>query len=176
MRVKVEVSQRRLVEVDVPEARVGEVRKFASPVSLENFEEVAGVKVDWDDSCASSGTTVQKVIFSGVALPGSELPPVLSVELVMRAVVTHYDGKLADLKGSSRLQVTARRLMVAMYLARKLTGTSFPEIGRCFGGKDHSTVFHAVKTIERLLPGDSALREAVEAIERSLVKATEDST
>jgi chromosomal replication initiator protein len=58
--------------------------------------------------------------------------------------------------------------MIAMYLARKLTGSSFPEIGGRFGGKDHSTVISAVKKIERLLAEDSNLRSVVTTLESHL--------
>jgi chromosomal replication initiator protein len=58
--------------------------------------------------------------------------------------------------------------MIAMYLARKLTGSSFPEIGHRFGGKDHSTVISAVKKIEHLLAQDPNLRSVVTTLESHL--------
>ncbi len=55
-----------------------------------------------------------------------------------------------------------------MYLARRYTGASYPEIGEKFGGKDHSTVIHAVKKIEKLLGNDSSLTKKVDALSRKI--------
>jgi chromosomal replication initiator protein len=75
---------------------------------------------------------------------------------------------LHDLKGPKRLQAVARPRMIAMYLSRKLTGSSFPEIGSRFGGKDHSTVISAVNKIDGLLAQDSNLRSVVNTLESHL--------
>jgi chromosomal replication initiator protein len=64
--------------------------------------------------------------------------------------------------------VVARPRQVAMYLAKQLTSRSLPEIGRKFGGRDHTTVIHAVKKIEELIELDSALAEDVELLRRML--------
>jgi chromosomal replication initiator protein len=62
----------------------------------------------------------------------------------------------------------ARPRQVAMYLAKQLTSRSLPEIGRKFGGRDHTTVIHAVKKIEELSASDTALAEDVELLRRML--------
>src|SRR3546814_12069968 len=67
-----------------------------------------------------------------------------------------------------RVRAIARPRQVAMYLAKELTPRSYPEIGRRFGGRDHSTVIHAVRTVEALRVSDSELDAEIAAIRRSL--------
>ena len=67
-----------------------------------------------------------------------------------------------------RARVVARPRQVAMYLAKQLTPRSLPEIGRKFGGRDHTTVMHAVKKIEELIASDNSLAEDVELLRRML--------
>jgi chromosomal replication initiator protein len=95
-------------------------------------------------------------------------PTGLTVEIIQRDVAAYFDVKLHDLKGQRRHRVVAHPRMVAMYLTRKLTNMSYPEIGSRFGGKDHSTVMSAVRKIERLCAEDAAVRSVVATIESRL--------
>ena len=95
-------------------------------------------------------------------------PTGLTVESIQREVAAYFDVKLHDLKGPKRHRSVAHPRMVAMFLCRKLTSMSFPEIGSRFGGKDHSTVISAVRKIERLCGEDAALRSVVNTIESHL--------
>jgi chromosomal replication initiator protein len=92
----------------------------------------------------------------------------LSIETIQREVASYFGVKLAELKGPRRHRTIAQPRMVAMYLARRLTAMSYPEIGSRFGGKDHSTVISAVRKIERLVTEDEALRNVVENLEGRL--------
>jgi chromosomal replication initiator protein len=92
----------------------------------------------------------------------------LTIETVQREVAAYFDVKLHDLKGPKRHRAVAHPRMVAMYLARKLTKMSYPEIGSRFGGKDHSTVISAVRKIERLCGEDPSVRSVVGTIESHL--------
>jgi len=92
----------------------------------------------------------------------------LTIESVQREVAAYFDVKLHDLKGPKRHRAVAHPRMVAMYLARKLTKMSYPEIGSRFGGKDHSTVISAVRKIERLCSEDPSVRSVVSTIESHL--------
>jgi chromosomal replication initiator protein len=92
----------------------------------------------------------------------------LTIEAVQREVASYFDVKLHDLKGPKRHRAVAHPRMVAMYLARKLTKMSYPEIGSRFGGKDHSTVISAVRKIERLCSEDPSVRSVVGTIESHL--------
>jgi chromosomal replication initiator protein len=89
-------------------------------------------------------------------------PNGLTIEAIQREVAGYFDVKLHDMKGPKRHRAIAHPRMVAMYLARKLTKMSFPEIGGRFGGKDHSTVISARK-IERLCGEDPTVRSVVGA-------------
>ena len=99
-------------------------------------------------------------------LPNS--PPSLTIEAIQREVASYFGVRLHDLKGPKRHRAVAHPRMVAMFLARKLTAMSYPEIGGRFGGKDHSTVISAVRKIERLLTSDPALRSVVGTLEGHL--------
>jgi chromosomal replication initiator protein len=95
-------------------------------------------------------------------------PTGLTIETIQREVATYFDVKLHDLKGPRRHRAVAHPRMVAMYLARKLTNMSFPEIGSRFGGKDHSTVISAVRKIERLVSEDPTVKSVVGTLESHL--------
>jgi len=75
---------------------------------------------------------------------------------------------LADMHSARRARAVARPRQVAMYLAKQLTPRSLPEIGRKFGGRDHTTVIHAVRKIEELSAYDPTFREDVELLRRLL--------
>lgn len=92
----------------------------------------------------------------------------LTIEAIQREVAAYFDVKLADLKGPKRHRAVAHPRMIAMYLARRLTAMSYPEIGSRFGGKDHSTVISAVRKIERLAAEDPGLRSVVGTLESHL--------
>jgi chromosomal replication initiator protein len=95
-------------------------------------------------------------------------PTGLTIETIQREVAAYFDIKLHDLKGPKRHRAVAHPRMIAMYLARKLTNMSFPEIGSRFGGKDHSTVISAVRKIEKLCAEDPTARSVVGTIENHL--------
>jgi chromosomal replication initiator protein len=92
----------------------------------------------------------------------------VTIEEIQRKVAQHFNIKLAEMTSTRRARVVARPRQVAMYLAKQLTPRSLPEIGRKFGGRDHTTVMHAVKKIEELIASDSSLAEDVELLRRML--------
>jgi len=83
-------------------------------------------------------------------------------------VSAHYDLKPVDLVSARRAVVVARPRQIAMYLAKQLTQRSLPEIGRRFGGRDHTTVIHAVRTIEALRVKDAEIDADVRLLLRQL--------
>src|SRR5882724_1553988 len=92
----------------------------------------------------------------------------VTIDEIQRRVAEHFNIKMAEMMSSRRARVVARPRQVAMYLAKQLTSRSLPEIGRKFGGRDHTTVMHAVKKIEELIASDRALAEDVELLRRML--------
>ncbi|MBT4488758.1 MAG: chromosomal replication initiator protein DnaA, partial [Rhodospirillaceae bacterium] len=85
-----------------------------------------------------------------------------------KKVAQHFNIRLADMHSARRARAVARPRQVAMYLAKQLTTRSLPEIGRKFGGRDHTTVMHAVKRIEELRQTDAALAEDIDLLRRML--------
>ena len=95
-------------------------------------------------------------------------PRRIRVEDILRIVAKHYGVSRADLLSSRRTANVVRPRQIAMYLAKTLTLRSLPEIGRRFGGRDHTTVLHAVRKIEGLVQGDKGLAEEIEGLKRLL--------
>jgi chromosomal replication initiator protein len=93
----------------------------------------------------------------------------ITVEAVQKAVAAHFSVRIADLKGPRRHKGISRPRMIAMYLARELTGSSFPEIGLRFGGKDHSTVINACKRISAIEAEDPEVRDTLEGLRTQLL-------
>ena len=92
----------------------------------------------------------------------------VTIENIQKAVAQHCSVSLADMRSSRRARHIARSRQMAMYLAKQLTPHSLPEIGKQFGGKDHTTVMHAVRRVEALLTEDGTMREDIERLTRSL--------
>jgi chromosomal replication initiator protein len=95
-------------------------------------------------------------------------PKRIKIEDIQRVVARQYNVSRSDLLSSRRTANVVRPRQVAMYLAKTLTLRSLPEIGRRFGGRDHTTVLHAVRKIEALVSKDIALSEEVESLKRQL--------
>jgi chromosomal replication initiator protein len=89
---------------------------------------------------------------------------VITIEQIQRKVSDFFGVKLGDLKAKNRTKAVAFPRQIAMYLARQLTHASLSEVGRAFGGKDHTTVLHAVDKIQTLLQDDPKLRKTVDGL------------
>ncbi|MCG6903792.1 MAG: chromosomal replication initiator protein DnaA [Rhodobacter sp.] len=92
----------------------------------------------------------------------------VTIDEIQRKVSEHYNIRLSDLIGPRRVRTIARPRQVAMWLAKQLTSRSLPEIGRRFGGRDHTTVMHGVRRIEELKTQDSQIAEDLELLRRAL--------
>jgi chromosomal replication initiator protein len=92
----------------------------------------------------------------------------VTVEEIQRKVAEHYNIRLTDMIGPKRARTIARPRQVAMYLAKTMTTRSLPEIGRRFGGRDHTTIMHGIRKIEELKATDSQLSDDLELLRRSL--------
>ncbi|WP_093968469.1 chromosomal replication initiator protein DnaA [Actibacterium lipolyticum] len=92
----------------------------------------------------------------------------VTVEEIQRRVGEHFNVRLSDLIGPKRTRTIARPRQIAMYLAKQMTSRSLPEIGRRFGGRDHTTVMHAVKRIDELRGLDNQIAEDLELLRRML--------
>ncbi len=94
----------------------------------------------------------------------------ITIEEIQKVVATHFNLKVSDIKSSKRLKALVMPRQIAMYLSRQLTANSYPEIGDRFGGKDHSTIIHAIKKIEKHLDEDFALQATITTLKNALIR------
>jgi chromosomal replication initiator protein len=97
-----------------------------------------------------------------------DAPKKLTVEDIQKTVADHFKVNVADLKSKKKHSAIAHPRQIAMFLARKLTPASLPELGQKFGGKDHTTVLHNVKKIESAIAADMDLRAVIDSLQRNL--------
>lgn len=91
-----------------------------------------------------------------------------TIESIQTAVAKHFRLKSSDFKSNSKQRSVARPRQIAMYLIRKYTSLGFKEIGQFFGGRDHTTIMHACREIEKKIEADPEIKDAVEAIQNLL--------
>ena len=92
----------------------------------------------------------------------------ISIDSIQKTVAEHFRIKISELKSDKRLKAVVLPRQVAIFLCRELTKASYPEIGERFGGKDHSTIIHSVKKIEKQIAADLDLKGAIDQIRRQL--------
>lgn len=98
------------------------------------------------------------------ALPGFEAhrrPPRVTIAEIQREVADHFHIPAAEMTSARRFRAVARPRQIAMFLAKELTPKSLPAIGRDFGGRDHTTVIHAIRQVEKLCATDMVLEQDV---------------
>jgi chromosomal replication initiator protein len=103
----------------------------------------------------------------GDLIRGKE-PRRVKIDDILRVVIKHFGVNRGDLLSSRRNRSIVRPRQIGMYLAKSLTSRSLPEIGRRFGGRDHTTVLHAIRKIDSLLQEDPSMKEEVEVLRRLL--------
>ncbi len=106
----------------------------------------------------------KEVLSKMIDTAGREISP----DTILKTVSDHFGVKPADMKSNRKHKVVALPRQVAMYLMRQLTKASYPDIGKRFGGRDHSTVMYAVKMIEKKIKDDVSLKNSVEALRKNL--------
>lgn len=94
----------------------------------------------------------------------------ITVELIQKTVADHFGLKVADLKSDKRLKSFVQARQIAIWLCRDLTSASYPDIGQKFGGKDHSTVIHAAKKIDRQLGTEPAMAKTIEDLRQQITQ------
>jgi chromosomal replication initiator protein len=92
----------------------------------------------------------------------------VSIEDIQRKVCEYYNLKISDLLSDRRVKTLARPRQLAIYLSKLLTSKSLPDIGRKFGGRDHTTVLHSVRKIQELILNDPEIQSDIQFIRRSL--------
>ncbi len=140
-----DASPRELIGVFTKLATYADLTK--KPVTMETAEEAVGLR----------------------ASPGAKT----SIEDIQRKTAEFYKLEVKDFHSPQRARRVARPRQVAMYLSRKLTTRSLPEIGRRFGGRDHTTVLHACRRIEALIDEDPLFRQEVDFLSQMLQRRGE---
>ena len=153
-------------EFDLPEPVVG----FIAKAVTHNGRDLEGAL---NRMLAHSKLTGQPVTLEMAEREVRDLvrpqePRRVKIEDIQRVVARQYNVSRSDLLSSRRTANVVRPRQIAMFLAKTLTLRSLPEIGRRFGGRDHTTVLHAVRKIEGLLGSDSSLAEEIEVLKRQL--------
>jgi chromosomal replication initiator protein len=134
-----------------------------------NIRELEGSLTRMIAFCSFSGRDLSTELAHEVLgdLWGKE-EKVITIDQIQKKVAESFSVSVSDLKAKTRTKAVALPRQIAMYVARQLTHASLAEIGRAFGGKDHTTVLHAVDKVQSLLPDDAKLRKTVEGLIHSI--------
>lgn len=147
-----------------------DVAEFLSSSVISNIRELEGylVRIGAYASLTSTPITIDmaKEILKDIIV---EYNQEITVEDIQKKVTNYFNIKISDIKSSKRTKKFVYPRQIAMYLCRQLTSYSYPEIGEYFGGKDHSTVIHAIKKIEAELEHNTSLKQSIKNIKTTLL-------
>ena len=161
LRLGILQSRRESVSVNLPD----DVLEFLARKITTNIRELEGALNRLIAHATLVGRTVSvdmaREVLSDLLRASNRL---ISIEDIQRHVSSHYNIRTNDMFSNRRAVAIARPRQIAMYLAKDLTSLSYPAIGRSFGGRDHTTVMHAVKKIEQLIAEDNQLSSDVDLL------------
>ena len=172
--LKNKIIRKRLVDIQIQfkeNIKISEeVINFISAESKTNIRELIGVlnriiafsRVHKKELTIADCKNILKDVFNQVK--------VITIDKIQNTVSNYFNIQLSEMLSQRRSRPLARPRQVAMYLAKKLTTRSLPEIGRRFANRDHTTVIHAVKTIDRLSEKDSEMKKNIEQIKGLLIE------
>jgi chromosomal replication initiator protein len=165
LRLGILQSKRDLLEADIPAS----VLEFLALKVTSNIRELEGAL---NRIVAHADVTKQDITLESTQEVLVDLLRAhdrrITIDEIQRKVAEHYNIRLTDMHSARRARNVARPRQVAMYLSKQLTARSLPEIGRKFGGRDHTTVMHAVRKIEELMEADAQIAQDVEIVRRAL--------
>ena len=149
-----------------------DVIHFLATTMKNNIRELEGSLVRVGAYSSLTGQTITLDMAKNVLrdLIGDK-KKIVSIEDIQEAVGSKYHLKIADLKSRRRSKTLVHPRQIAMYLCRELTDASFPEIGRQFGGKDHTTIIHACRQITKAKETDSTLHTTLEGLKEQILRA-----
>ncbi len=134
-----------------------------------NVRELEGylIRIGAYSSLTSTPITVEmtKQILKDILIENSKE---VTIEKIQKNIADHFQIKISELKSTKRQKNIVLPRQISMYICRNLTNLSYPEIGSKFGGKDHSTIIHAVKKIERLMAEDIQMKTMIEKLIENL--------
>ena len=148
-----------------------DVIQFLSTTMKSNIRELEGSLVRLGAYASLTGQTITLDMAKNVLrdLIGDK-KKIVSMEDIQEAVSARFHVKIADLKSRRRSKTLVHPRQIAMYLCRELTDASYPEIGRHFGGKDHTTIIHAYRQITKVKDGDAALNVTLESLREEILR------
>jgi len=148
-------------KIDIPE----DVIYFLANSITNNVRELEGYLIRIGAYASLTATPINlemaKTILKDILIEDSKE---ITIEKIQKTVAEHFQLKVSELKSSKRLKNLVFPRQIAMYICRKLTDLSYPEIGAKFGGKDHSTIIHAIKKIDKKIEEDLHTRTVVEKL------------
>jgi len=146
-----------------------DVARFLASSITNNVRELEGylIRIGAYASLTSTPITLEmsKDILKDILVDKSRE---VTVEDIQKTVAHHFNIKVSDIRSAKRLKALILPRQIAMYLSRQLTECSYPEIGERFGGKDHSTIIHAIRKIEKNLQDDLNLRVTIDTLKTTL--------
>lgn len=165
LRLNIVKSKAKIIGLDIPE----DVAGFLANKITSNIRELEGalnrLAVHADMSGETTSMETAQDVLSDVLRSYERR---ITIDEIQRKVAEHYALRLQDMHSSRRSRNVARPRQVAMFLCKKMTPRSLPEIGRKFGGRDHTTVMHAVRKIEELMQEDIGFADDVKILMRKL--------
>ena len=149
-----------------------DVIQFLATTMKSNIRELEGSLVRLGAYASLTGQTITLEMAKSVLrdLIGTK-KKIVSMDDIQETVGARFHVKIADLKSRRRSKTLVHPRQIAMYLCRELTDSSYPEIGRQFGGKDHTTIIHACKQVMKAKDTDSALSATLDSLKEQILRA-----
>jgi chromosomal replication initiator protein len=149
-----------------------DVIQFLATTMKSNIRELEGSLVRLGAYASLTGQTITLEMAKSVLrdLIGTK-KKIVSMDDIQETVGARFHVKIADLKSRRRSKTLVHPRQIAMYLCRELTDSSYPEIGRQFGGKDHTTIIHACKQVIKAKDNDSALSATLDSLKEQILRA-----
>ena len=149
-----------------------DVIQFLSNTMKSNIRELEGSLVRLGAYASLTGQVITLEMAKTVLrdLIG-EKKKIVAMDDIQEAVCTQFHVKMTELKSRRRSKTLVHPRQIAMYLCRELTDASYPEIGRQFGGKDHTTIIHACRQVAKARETDTALHTAIEALKEKILRS-----
>jgi chromosomal replication initiator protein len=168
LRMKILNKKVNQLKLDIPH----EVLEFLATQISNNIRELEGAL---NRICANYELTGREICLENSKELLSDLLNVnektISINFIQEQVASYFDLKLSDMTSSRRSISIARPRQMAMYLCKDMTSCSYPEIGKAFGGKDHTTVIHAVKKIVALSTQDLILQNKLKSLKKLIISS-----
>jgi chromosomal replication initiator protein len=147
-----------------------EVTYFIAEKIKNNIRELEGAQMRVVAYSSLTGKEIGKQLAEEVLRDMLKEEKKLTIDTIQKGVAEFFDLRLSDMKAKRRTKTIAMPRQMAMYLARKYTDFSLPEIGEYFGGRDHTTVLYAINKIEQRVKKEAKIKELVERILEQIKK------